>query len=372
MTPRRSLVGQVTRWHLLDRFWRRAMIFGLTALVLLVLAFFPERHKASATLTPADPATLGLSGTLGQLGAINSVFGRQADVEVALRVGTSLSTREEVIEELDLADRLGYDSMIDVHRFLEDEVTMRSLRGGIIVVEMEGRDPDLALEIVSSYSRATRERLAVITRRQTEYKRKILIELVDEANDRLATAQAAYNEYRLARGYADPSTNVIAIVSRVPALQAALDAKELEIASAGQLYANDHMVMVQLRGERDALQAQLSEALRSTPTSQGNTVGEAVQVSSELFKLERELDMARSLYDNYMRFLEGTTVEDLTSEANIRVLEDPHVETERQLWLPALAASIAVFLLWLAIEFYHLRPPLEARRRETEHVAEPA
>ena len=102
MTPRTSLIGTITGWPFFSRFWQRALVFGIVAAIFMALAFFPQRYRASATLTPADPATLGLSGTLGQLGAINSVFGTQADVEVALRVATSIYTRQRVIDELHL------------------------------------------------------------------------------------------------------------------------------------------------------------------------------------------------------------------------------------------------------------------------------
>ena len=99
------------------------------------------------------------------------------------------------------------------------------------------------------------------------------------------------------------------------------------------------------------------------------TVGEAVDVSTRLYDLERELNLARSLYDNYQRYLEGTMVEDMTSTANMRMLEEPYVDTERQIWWPAMAGAIALMLLWIAIEFYRLRPPLGARLQEEEHAA---
>ena len=137
MTPRRSIVGQMARLRLFDRWWKRGVIFVIPILVLLVLSAFPERFRAEATLTPADPSTLGLSDTLGQLGALNSVFGKQAEVEVALRIGTSVYTRQSVIDQLDLEERLSDENVVDVHRWLDRNVTVRSLRGGIILVQMD-------------------------------------------------------------------------------------------------------------------------------------------------------------------------------------------------------------------------------------------
>ena len=120
------------------------------------------------------------------------------------------------------------------------------------------------------------------------------------------------------------------------------------------------MAIVQLQAKRDALTEQLNEALDKRPGVRAGTVGEVVDASTKVYELDRELKIARSLYTNYVRYLEGTAVEDLTSKANIRLLEKPYVSTERQYRSSLLAAAAALFLLWLAIEFYRLRPPLGA------------
>ena len=110
----------------------------------------------------------------------------------------------------------------------------------------------------------------------------------------------------------------------------------------------------------DELERQLADVRRTNPT-QASTIGQAVSSSSKLFKLERELGLARTLYDSYLRYLQGTAVEDLTSTASVRILEEPYIDTSRQFYLPAAAAAAGFFLLWMAIEFYRLRPPLGAR-----------
>ncbi len=327
--------------------------------ILLVSSAFPEKFRAEATLTPADPASLGLSDTLGQLGALNSVFGKQADVEVALRIGTSIYTRDKVIRDLNLEERVGKKG-VALHRWLEKRLVMRSLRGGIILIQMDHTDRQLAQDIVSAFTEATRAELAEITLRQTQYKRDVLEKLVHDAGLRLSKAQAAYDTFRLENGYANPARSVEIISERVPSLRAALEEKERQIAITGALFAPDNITMIQLRSERDVIKTQLQDALSSRPTTQEGTVGEAVAVSTRLFDLDRELGLAQSLYTNYVRYLQGTTVEQLTSTANIRLLEQPYVSSERQYRWTLIVLAIALFLVWMAIEFYRLRPPLGA------------
>ena len=139
-----------------------------------------------------------------------------------------------------------------------------------------------------------------------------------------------------------------------------MKAKQVDLAAARQLYTDENNIIRQLSAELAALQQQLAQVRATSPTGD-SSVGRAVSSSSQLFKLERDLGIARALYDSYLRYLQGTAVEDLTSTANIRILEPAFVDTQRQLFLPALAVAIALILLWAAIEFYRLRPPPGAR-----------
>jgi len=71
--------------------------------------------------------------------------------------------------------------------------------------------------------------------------------------------------------------------------------------------------------------------------------------------------LAKNLYLVYGRYLEGTSVEDLTSNASLRIIEPPYIDTSRQFNLIPLALAALIVLIGFAIEFYSLRPPLERR-----------
>lgn len=337
---------------------RRVALAGALAVALFFSAF-PERYRAASSLTPSDPSTLGLSGALGQLGAINSVFGSQAAIEVALKVGRSVYVKDTVMRRSKVDRRLGM-SRIETHRWLDDEVEVRSLRGSILLIEMHHRDADLARDLVEAYADATRARLAEINRRQTEYKRSILMKLVSDASNRLARAQNAYDSFRLRTRYGDPEAAMEAIGGRIPVLEAAIKAKDVQLNAARQFYTNENMIIRQLASERDALVNQLAEAKATNP-NQVNSVGRVVRASTEADRLERELYVSKMLYESYIRFLQGTSVEDLTSEASVRILEPPFVDTERQFDYRWLALAAAIALLWAAVEFYRFRPPVGDR-----------
>jgi tyrosine-protein kinase Etk/Wzc len=335
----------------------RRIVLGLAALACLLLSVFPVQYRAASSLTPTDPSSLGLGEVLSQLGALNTVFGNQAAVEVSLKVGRSVVMRQEVARRLGLVKRVGLKDDVDAARWLEREVEMRSLRGGIVEVESIQRDPQLATDLVSTFTTVLREKLAEIAVRQTHYKRDILEKLVSDANDAFAQAQARYNDFRLKTRYSDPAYAIDAIGARIPVVQAAIKSKEVELDTARQFATDDNLEVRQIMAQIASLNAQLRQLQDLSPT-QSNSIGRVVDQSTEAERLERELLLKKTLYYNYRRILEGTTVEDLTSKANIRVLEQPYIDTDRQYRLIPLVAAMLLLLLGVAIEVYQLRPPV--------------
>ncbi|MEG3087844.1 hypothetical protein [Sphingomonas sp. PB4P5] len=338
---------------------RRALVVALVAICAL-LTLFPQRYLASVSLTPTDPGSLGLSGTLGQLGAVNSVFGNQAAVEVSLKVARSEAVRALVIKQLKLDRRLAL-SPLETHRWLDHHVDIQVLRGGILQIDLKQRDPNLARDVVSAYGVAVRDQLTLIARRQTDQKRAILLQLFDDAGERLARARGDYDTFRLTTRYSSPQAAFYAAGDRIPALEADIRAKEVELSAMRQFATDDNIRVRQLIAGINAVRQQLATA-RSTSPGQQSSVGQVVRQTTQAEKLKRELDIAQTLYDNYKRFLQGTSVEDLTSSVNVRILETAYIDTSRQYNVAPLAVGVVIFLLALMLEFYALRPPVvEAR-----------
>lgn len=356
MTPRPSMVGNIARSRWLGSPARRRSIFLVLVLLCAVLTFFPQKYRAAVSLTPTDPGSLGLSGTLGQLGAVNSVFGNQTAVEISLKVARSLYVRQIVAKDMGLDKRLG-KSPVQTSRWLEGHVDIRSLRGGILQFEMLDADAEFARELVGKYADATRQQLAIVARTQTAYKRKILEQLVNQSSERLTLAQTRFDTYRLQTGQGDPKISIGETAKRVPVLEAAIKAKEVQLSATRQFATDENLRVGEIKAEIAALSQQLATA-RSRSPGNPNSVGEVVRQSTEYKRLERELDLAQGLYDNYLRYLQGTSVEDLTSSATVRILEPAYVDPAIQFNLLPMALGMLLALLGIMIEFYTLRPPV--------------
>jgi uncharacterized protein involved in exopolysaccharide biosynthesis len=353
-----SLIGRLATAPVLRNALVRRALVAVTVGACAVLTLYPEHYRAAVSMTPTDPASLGLSGTLGQLGAGASVFGSQAAVEISLKVARSPYVRDKVVDAVKLDQKLGINAQ-EANRWLERKVDVRTLRGGILQIDMENRDAKFAQTIVRTYAEAVRAQLADIARGQTSYKRNILETLLNESSKRYFAAQRAYNNFRLSNGQGDPQGAIQQASTRITVLQQKILDKQGEIAALTQFATADNIQVRRSQAELGVLKQQLAAA-QSASSASGPSLGKIVNQSLQLEKLERELDVARNLYQNYKRFLEGTSVEDLASSANVRILEPAYVDPDRQYNVAFAVLGVLILMLGLAIEFYRLAPPLEA------------
>jgi hypothetical protein len=336
------------RW-LTDRALRRRVAV-VVSLLLLLLTFFPRPYRASVSLTPLDQSAAGLAPALAGLGAFASFLGNQQISEVHLRVGRSVEVRRDVVVRMNLAKAWGTRDEAALLRRLDREITIRTLRGGILVLETKNRDADYAQRLIQAYLGALQDRLGVLSREQTAYKRNILADRLKDANDRLKAAEKRLDQFRLANESPDPSNALAAVGRRLPALKELLRSKEMQLQVAKQFETENNYSVQTILAEIQEVKRQM--AIATAPgVSEQVSVERIVARTTELNYLMRDVHYARVLYDSYQRLLEGTSLEDLISRLNLRVIEPPHIEPDIQINYPALALLAAYLAIVLAFEF---------------------
>ncbi len=91
----------------------------------------------------------------------------------------------------------------------------------------------------------------------------------------------------------------------------------------------------------------------------GPTLAAMAQQSAQYLNLFRDEKFAEALYSVYTRFLEQVTVDELSANANMDVIEPPYVDPALQYNVPPASGLLALVLIFaLAAEFYVARPPV--------------
>ena len=154
MTPPPSLIGSLRRTRVLRRPLLRRALFGTALAICMILAVYPERHRAAVTLLVSDPA--------GQAQRAVSDTRDRPSVQAALRIARSVEVRQHVQRRLGLITRLDVADESSAQRWLDDHVAVRTMRGGIVQIETAMRNALFARQIVAAYQVATQKRLGEI------------------------------------------------------------------------------------------------------------------------------------------------------------------------------------------------------------------
>ncbi|WP_374944713.1 hypothetical protein [Sphingomonas sp.] len=326
----------------------------------MLLTLFPERHRALVKLTPPDSSAQGLAAVLGGLGASYSTLLTAQPAEIDLTVARSWDVLRAVAARLNLIN--GKTPRDEVGRTLvklDRKIEITALRGGILQIEMKDRDPDAALAAVDAFATVLRQRLSDLSKRQVAYKREILDQRLAEAERGVQQAQTQLTAFRRVNALPAPQEQLSQAVVTLNTLEGSLQAKEAELATLQRFAGPENYQVKRLQTEIAVTRRQLAEERsRQQSSGSGASAANLVEINTRYGDLLRNLSFAQSLYQSYIRYLEGSAVEELTAQYSLERLESTHLDPARQYNAIPLALLILVLLLATAAELYMVAPPV--------------
>lgn len=348
-------MGRVSRLEWLADARRRRILFAILLLFLAALTIFPRPYRAVTTLTPADQTSGGLAAAAGTVGAFAGLVGSQQIVDVLLKLSRGVNVRQDVINRLKLADRWGTDDNAYLMRKLDRIVTLSALRGSMIQVEAKTRDPDFGLQLVAAYSAAMRDRVGLMIRNQTMFKREVLKNRFRDATRRKINAEAALAAFSRKYGMPSPDSALDAAAERLPSLRNQLRDKQSQLEVMRQFQTDEAYPVQTTLAEIAEIERQIKLVDRpGAETTQ--SIDWVIDKREKFDDLQSEVDYAQDLYDSYKRLIDGTTFEDLVSNGSLRVIEQPYVDPAYQFNLIPLSLLLVVMALAAGFEFYLFEP----------------
>ena len=338
---------------------RRRWGYAAAALVLVVLSVFPPPYVARAKVVPQDSSTLGLGSTMSALGGQLQSFaallgGGRQPIDMYLAIGRSAEVEDAVIAKLKLADPRNYSSVAAARRKLEHKVDVHSLTGGIIEIETRTHNPAESQKLTDAYVSAISDRIVALGRERVERKRNVVMQRFREAADRVTKTQAALENFRLRNHLAEPQAELGSALSLRAALEAQLQAKQVELNTLRQFQGPENPQLKAVQEQVANLQAQIARTATPAAGAAGPNVAGLTEVSGEYLDLYRDYLFAQALYEVYSRSSEEVAVEALAGEtaSDVQVIEAAHLDPDRKYNVPAVAALALVILLALFTELY--------------------
>src|SRR5439155_25788797 len=189
--------------------WKWLLRLNITAAALItgVVLLLPRWYEASAALVPLPGAGgwLDLGGTGIPLGSMSVSLGPQPTPQDELRmVVESRALADSVIHACRLRERLRTRRMDEARKKLADCTHVTTPREGEVIVSVEARSPQLALERANSYARYAisesvrlKSSLALQRRAYLQARLRQIDQEITEAGDRLRSFEEQHGAISL-------------------------------------------------------------------------------------------------------------------------------------------------------------------------------
>lgn len=344
---------------------RRRALYLVVALVAVLLCLFPRPHLARVKLLPqgSNGGAGALISALGGGGVQNFAAMLGAQKTNYLVIGRSHDVQQDVVERLDLVDVWNSADQAAAERKLGKKVDVQLLTGGVLEVTARDTDPAFAQRLVEGFSEAIKTRLAGLGQEQVRTKRAIVTARLSEANTALEAAERDLNAFRIQNNLPSPEAELGAAVSTRLTLDAQVRGKEVEIETARRFQTDNSIRVRTLMSELAALRRQRAEADQA---SNGENALALSSQTAEYVRLYREQKFAETIMLVYRRFFEEVSVEALSAETTVQVIERPHIDPDRQFNLSGIALLLLVLLAAAFTEIYAPMTGLARRRPEPQ------
>jgi uncharacterized protein involved in exopolysaccharide biosynthesis len=365
MTPPFTISGAILESRWFRNRTRRRLSFLVAALVLAVLCLFPRHYKAETELLPQESSG-GLAQLLSQQGAgsvvdLSALTGEKTSVETDLTVARSHVVLRDAVHQLHARFPDRTRNLQAAMIALQPKLNIVAIRGSIIQIAASDHDPAFAQALVTAVSDAIRAQLMDINQAEDRQKREVAENRMNDATRRLSNAQQALTSFRLANKLPSPEQQLGAGVGQLASLQGQLVGRQVQLAQLQQVATPDNIRLKVVQTEIASLQRQIADAQSKSRFEGAPGAFGLSSISATYYDLYRDQTTAQLLYTLYQRYLEELTIDEMSADENVQVIEPPYVHPERQFNILPVALLFVTIVLAAVAELYALRPPRGAR-----------
>jgi uncharacterized protein involved in exopolysaccharide biosynthesis len=350
---------------LLER--RNTLVLGSIAAGLIALGItfvIPPTYLARTSIIPPQQQQSSAAAALASLGALAGLAGTAPGMKSPADQYASLMESEgvadRIIDKFKLVDVYDVDFRADARRALRKNVTVLvGKKDGMIVVEVEDRDPKRAADIANEHVEELRRLTSRLAITEAQQRRVFFEAQLAQTKDRLTQAQQALQVSGFNPGAikVEPKSAAEAYAR----LKAEATAAEVRLFALRRSLADDTPEVQQQRASLAALRSQLASLEKSAENS-----GDADYVTRY-----RDYKYQETLFDLLAKQYELARVDESREGSMIQVV-DPALPPEKRLrpkrTLTAVATTAVAFVVLAALillrHFWReaaSRPPMAAK-----------
>ena len=332
----------------------RLLVLGPLCVGLLALGMstlIAPTYTATTVFLPPQQQKSAASSLLSSLGGLAGLAGSAAGIknpnDQFLAYMKSRGIADALIERFSLADRYDAQRPHDARTALAGASRFSSGKDGLITVEVDDRDPQMAADIANAYVEELSKLLDHLSVTEAQQRRVFFEQQLADTQAKLTRADIALRASGI-----DPDimkTQPQAAVGALAELQAQIAAQEVKVASMRGYLTEQAPDFKQALTELQALRAQLNKAERA---SSGDTPSRG---DSDYIARYRDFKYYETLFELFAKQFEIAKIDEAREGAVIQVLDvavAPDYKSKPKKALIAVLAALAagfILLLWVFV-----------------------
>ena len=343
------------------------LFVGLTALGLSFLVT-PTFTAKSGFLPPQQQNSMAAS-MLNSLGALGGLAGAAAGIknpaDQYVAFMKSVTLQDALIDKFELMTRYEAEYRTSARKTLEDNSRIASGKDGIITVEVDDTDPQVAADMANAYVTQLETLMSRLAVTEAQQRRQFFESQLETTKQKLTEAEIALSQTGVSSDVlkSAPATAIAGVAE----LQAQVTAQEVRLGAMRGYLAETAPEFKQALTALASLRAQLAKQSQGARPSAPSADGSSGGARDDYIARYREFKYQETLFELFARQFEMAKLDESREGATIQVIDPataPELKSKPKKALIAVLATLAtgfLLLLWVFV-----RQALKNAAQDTE------
>lgn len=317
---------------------RRLMLAPLIAGVLVYALTFavPNIYTGTVQILPPQSQS-GASALLGQLGGAlgglaSGALGSKTSNETYIGMLGSRTVSDEMIKRFDLARVYETHYPSDTRRALKNATTFTNSRDGMIIIEVDDKDPKRAADMANAYASSLQHLTQTLAVTEAARRRLFFENQLDQTKSLLTDAEVALRETQEKTGMIQLSGQAQGTIEAAANLKAMIASKEVALRAMRSFATQNNPEYQRAEQELAGLRAQLSKVETGPNAGHGDiaiATAKMPAVALEYARRMRDVKYYETLFEELAKQVELAKIDEAKDNAMVQVL-DPAVVPDKK------------------------------------------
>ena len=312
---------------------KKRMILGITlslVIITTVVSFLMTPiYRAETTIFPPHQNGSGIAiqflseFTTGAQNLLGGELGLSNPNDTYTGMLKSRTVYDRIIDRFNLMEYYEEEFREDARKQLDDSVKVKDSSGGIIVIQVEDADPQLAANMANAFIEELKEMVQVIAVTEASKRRLFFDEQLKQSQESLVRAEEAMREFQESTGVIKIEDQTEAAIESIASLRAKIAAKEVELKVMKTFATPMNPDLQKIQEELSGMKEQLNKLETIEGSSNDSIIPTAMMpaIGTDYLRMLRNLKYHETLYELMAKQYEVARVDEARDATVIQVLD---------------------------------------------------